>query len=350
MGQAYLLTGMPGTGKTSIIKQAITESKCNAGGFFTQDGRARFVPPSVPTLAEAPPIPLLNGEFRGGPDAAHAAAYPPGSYYAVDDHGRPTGAQLTVRDYVHFDAPGDFGNYVLYGGLKNQSGGTVVQFDPGRYVLAGVTPQGQNPKPLFDVQVNMSVTDGTATTNQPPPNAGEIFIFTDPNYPGLEIPPGLAGTQVLNNLKQGIAGFQTGNNAEIEINIHGLNRDYASLPAELLPFTPVVLWQDQQNSVVKYTENGYIDTSCGATASVGCPNTDLDNAASTEMFFKASPSLHIWGVAYQPRGAFTSMVGGGGYDSPMQLIAGALMVHGNSNVRLQEINSPLFIRKVALVE
>jgi len=39
MGQAYLLTGMPGTGKTSIIKQAITQSKCNAGGFFTQEIR-----------------------------------------------------------------------------------------------------------------------------------------------------------------------------------------------------------------------------------------------------------------------------------------------------------------------
>jgi nucleoside-triphosphatase len=40
MGQAYLLTGMPGTGKTSIIKQAITQSKRNAGGFFTQEIRS----------------------------------------------------------------------------------------------------------------------------------------------------------------------------------------------------------------------------------------------------------------------------------------------------------------------
>ncbi|MDD5135647.1 MAG: nucleoside-triphosphatase [Phycisphaerae bacterium] len=39
MGQAYLLTGMPGTGKTTIIRQAITLSKCNAGGFFTQEIR-----------------------------------------------------------------------------------------------------------------------------------------------------------------------------------------------------------------------------------------------------------------------------------------------------------------------
>jgi nucleoside-triphosphatase len=40
MGQAYLLTGMPGTGKTSIIRQAISQSQCDAGGFFTQEIRS----------------------------------------------------------------------------------------------------------------------------------------------------------------------------------------------------------------------------------------------------------------------------------------------------------------------
>jgi nucleoside-triphosphatase len=40
MGQAYLLTGMPGTGKTSIIRQAITQANRNAGGFFTQEIRS----------------------------------------------------------------------------------------------------------------------------------------------------------------------------------------------------------------------------------------------------------------------------------------------------------------------
>ena len=44
------------------------------------------------------------------------------------------------------------------------------------------------------------------------------------------------------------------------------------------------------------------------------------------------------------------MIGAGGYDSPLQLIAGSLMVHGNSNVRLQEINAPLYVKLVALVE
>jgi len=83
---------------------------------------------------------------------------------------------------------------------------------------------------------------------------------------------------------------------------------------------------------------------------VGCPNTDLLDDRSVEMFFQASPSLHIYGTAYQPRGAFTAMKGGGGYSSPLQLIAGALHVHGNSNVRLRELYNPLLVKVVSLVE
>lgn len=40
MGQAFLLTGMPGTGKTSIIRQAIAQSQRDAGGFYTQEIRS----------------------------------------------------------------------------------------------------------------------------------------------------------------------------------------------------------------------------------------------------------------------------------------------------------------------
>ena len=39
MGQAYLLTGMPGTGKTSIIRQALAQTKQKAGGFYTLEIR-----------------------------------------------------------------------------------------------------------------------------------------------------------------------------------------------------------------------------------------------------------------------------------------------------------------------
>jgi nucleoside-triphosphatase len=43
MKQAYLLTGRPGTGKTSIIKQAVAEMKGKAGGFYTEEIRSRGI-------------------------------------------------------------------------------------------------------------------------------------------------------------------------------------------------------------------------------------------------------------------------------------------------------------------
>jgi nucleoside-triphosphatase len=43
MKQVYLLTGQPGTGKTSLIKQAIAGMKSKAGGFYTEEIRSQGV-------------------------------------------------------------------------------------------------------------------------------------------------------------------------------------------------------------------------------------------------------------------------------------------------------------------
>ena len=43
MKRVYLLTGRPGTGKTSIIKQAVAGMKGEAGGFYTEEIRSRGV-------------------------------------------------------------------------------------------------------------------------------------------------------------------------------------------------------------------------------------------------------------------------------------------------------------------
>lgn len=40
MKQVYLLTGRPGTGKTSLIKQAIAGMRGKAGGFYTEEIRS----------------------------------------------------------------------------------------------------------------------------------------------------------------------------------------------------------------------------------------------------------------------------------------------------------------------
>jgi nucleoside-triphosphatase len=41
MKRVYLLTGAPGTGKTSLIKQAVAGMKGKAGGFYTEEIRTR---------------------------------------------------------------------------------------------------------------------------------------------------------------------------------------------------------------------------------------------------------------------------------------------------------------------
>ena len=41
MKQVYLLTGRPGTGKTSLIKQVAAQMKGKAGGFYTEEIRSR---------------------------------------------------------------------------------------------------------------------------------------------------------------------------------------------------------------------------------------------------------------------------------------------------------------------
>ncbi|TET26460.1 MAG: NTPase [Dehalococcoidia bacterium] len=43
MKQVYLLTGMPGTGKTSLIKQAVAGMKGKAGGFYTEEIRSQGI-------------------------------------------------------------------------------------------------------------------------------------------------------------------------------------------------------------------------------------------------------------------------------------------------------------------
>ncbi len=43
MKQVYLLTGRPGTGKTSLIKRVVAQMKGEAGGFYTEEIRSQGV-------------------------------------------------------------------------------------------------------------------------------------------------------------------------------------------------------------------------------------------------------------------------------------------------------------------
>ena len=43
MQQVYLLTGRPGTGKTSLVKQAVAEFEGRVGGFYTEEIRSQGI-------------------------------------------------------------------------------------------------------------------------------------------------------------------------------------------------------------------------------------------------------------------------------------------------------------------
>ncbi|MCL5742819.1 MAG: pilus assembly protein TadG-related protein [Acidobacteria bacterium] len=293
--------------------------------------------------------PVSGGTIVGSSDPANPRLMPAGNYFATatDSNGvaYATGDPLDISGYVRFggDASG-FSSFVFFGGVRISHQGTTVTFEPGMYVVAGVKSGA-----LFSMTSNASLTDLTTGTGQNT-DAGEIFIFTDTNYRGqgqaLQIPTLVQ--PIASQLKQGTVGFQAGNNSSAAINLHGLNNGSPALPPQLKAFAPVLMWQDQANSVLKYDDNGYIDTSCGNPD--GCPNTALASAQSAQLILQGAPTVNYYGTVYQPRGAWTTVIGGGDYNVPVQLIAGAMRIQGNASFSMIQPVGPISRRMVALVE
>ena len=97
------------------------------------------------------------------------------------------------------------------------------------------------------------------------------------------------------------AGFQGG--LGFTATLHGLNASHASVPSELKRFAPVLLWQDQANTTLKYTGDGTLDISCGSISS-----RILEIPGSQEMILQGSKSgdqagVNLYGTIYSPRGS-----------------------------------------------
>jgi hypothetical protein len=304
----------------------------------------------------APPTGLPNREVPGGliagsNDPNNPTILLPGNYYATATGANgtkyATGAPIRVSGNIQFSNEGTgFGEFVFFGGFSNQSGGTKVIFDPGRYIFAGARPKNNgDPSPLFNVAANMSLTDPNYDNTS---SAGELFVFTDSQYKGqgqtLQIPELVQ--PIASELRHGNAGFQTGNNANVVTQLRGLNANSPNLPLELKKFGQVLVWQDQKNSVVKYDESGHY-VNCGSDT---CRNTDLASPKSPELFLQGSPNARMFGVIYQPRGSWTTVQGGGMYKVPVQLIAGALKIQGSASFQMEKTPIPVMVRTVALVE
>jgi putative Flp pilus-assembly TadE/G-like protein len=275
----------------------------------------------------------------------------PGQYYAIDSRGRPTGDLLKANADVTFsDGGSGFGNYVFYGGLAFPATHTNIVFYPGRYVLAGALSSND----IISFHTQVYIRD-QGTAGQQNTDAGEIFIFTDPTYPGLagHYPPALAGTAVLSSLQLRDINLQAGNNPDIGINLHGLNVANSNVPTDLKSFAPSVFWQDQRNSRVTYDSNGNIDTtSCGGGHSIDnpCTNTSMASSSAPGATLQAHPGVQLYGLIYQPRGAWMTLQGGGSISSPLMFVTGALSLQGSASLTALQDRDQLHVRQDSLIE
>jgi Flp pilus assembly protein TadG len=321
------------------------------GSQFMDPMRGKGQPPLATTVQ--PAVPVAGGTIAGG-TANSPTILHPGNYYATSTCGtgcvQASGAAITLGSgYFKFDNSGaGFGDYIFYGGLATGSGNSTITFAPGRYVFAGTT----NGSPAFSISNGTTLKDNTSTGGVAASDAGEVFIFTDLSYPGLSSQIPAAVQPQASVFGYGTAGIKTGNNSNSSINLHGLNPNSPNLPSGLQTFAPLMLWQDQGNTHVKYTANGNIDLSCpGSTIDNPCTSSKVSTTAtSPELDISSSPTIQLYGAVYQPRGGWTVLKGSGTSNVPVQIVTGALSVQGSGSVLLQGLANPVTSLTAALVE
>ncbi len=340
MGNGGISTIIGGTGWSNSPINGFPD-----GDYFTDPMAGKGQPP-VPTGLSDHPVP--GGVIVGSLNPSAPTVLPPGNYYStlpLLTHVA-TGLPVTMTGNVIFgdgqNPPcGGFCNYVFYGGMVAGSLGNVT-VSPGRYVIAGAQPVAGGPGLGITVGATGTFQDltplvnGAAAQNT---DAGEIFIFTDMNYPGLQLPVDLQSAGI--SLPQARAGILTG--LEPVITLHGLNKNSPYLPSELSRFAPVVLWQDQANTTVKYQSNGKLDFSCGGICSnlLSVPGTQQMVITASQVNGHAGTNLY--GTVYSPRGSWLTILGllpGDTVAGPLQIITGALQMTLNSKLDLQVLPTP----------
>lgn len=357
-GQTYVtapFTNIRGEGTVNDPKGHWTAPPGNGlldGPAYEDPMTGKGQPPLV--VSAQPDRPVPGGVIVGGTQAAPTVLME-GNYYATGTVGCgkdctetvATGAPVQLGPgYFEFQNSG-FGDYFFWGGLvTDPSSGVTVTFAPGRYVFVGVTGGGSNP--VFSIGNSTTIKD--KYPRGPNGDAGEILIFAGPNYPGLEkqLGVGLVST-IKDRLGFGTSGIKTGNNPASSVTLHGLNASGSNIPEDLKTFAPVVMWQDQQNSTVKYTPDGKIDISCGGDIDNPCAKLP-QNSPSPNMYLLANADSYFWGTVYQPRGSWLTLGGDNLYTGSVQLISGAIDFQGKSTISMGSLNRPLQRLVVALVE
>lgn len=338
----------------------------NAAADYEDPFRERGGNPPVGSTSNLWPVP--NGVLSAAnmPLACPGGVCQSGNYFAIGPGTCPngtgictlaTGNPITIAQDISFNG-GQFGEFRFFGGLKITGTGnvTTVTFGPGRYVLAGTKSESV---PLIDNSTKTWLQGGSYAN--PDADLGRIFILTDSSYGGqlndrvsqiaasypLD-PVGWLGGKLgfaPSDLKSGKAG------GDSYVELVGLSKVHeGDLDAYgLKQYTPVVIWQDQANSYVKYTD-GLVDTSCGSLDQPCYNSYPAPPSLAPQLSIWATESAKLAGAIYQPRGAWTILQGSGKYQGPLQIISGAIASVGTSDVTLVGPTNPIVRYVTALVE
>lgn len=320
-----------------------------------------------------PQVPVVAGseeicEVPGGVIAANTGEtvnLGPGKYYATaccrNGQTYATGLPIQFSGNIKFNAggscfggsasPTSFSRYVFYGGVAKQNGAaTAWTFDPGQIIFAGAAQPNNNTAGRV---LDMDVGGGDFSITGPgPTSAGNVFLFTDPNYPGLTATPPKISS-IIGTLKQGAVDFKAGGSGRASYELDGLNAEGAGFPAELKPYENVVMWQDRRNSVSRYLADGTYDcaapyTNCGKSNAQLTADGVVED--SPQLTLAAGAQTVIRGIIYQPRGSWAVLQASPGMSAPLQMISGALKVQGNGTINMTPVTEGLPISIVSLVE
>lgn len=314
-----------------------------------------------PPLATSNAIPSCG--LKGG---TLSSAQPVGpfqyySYTTTNSSGPiPTGAPISTKGNITFAANGScpgvlssggalqsssaFPMYVFYGGFST---GDTVTFGSGQYVMAGVTGSGNT---VFSADKAELDTAGAGASYS---GTGNLFIFTNQNYPGLS-----AQLSTVPNNTIAIPAMQYGSiylkggAGNTGSDLFGLadNSDSGTtnLPSALNAYGGLLFWQDRGNSTVTYDANGNVTSQTN-------PNCPAATCQSPQFLLDHGHDdlVGLHGVLYQPRGAWFMLENGGANlsNSPLQLMTGALIgSSGNDHVQLTAPSVPLIRYLPALIQ
>ncbi len=347
----------------------------------------------IPHASATDTFASISGPSKGAETIGNYLYY---SYLASDPSHTPDGKPIVVSGNVTFASgsgcPSEtpkgvgfgagvqntptFPTTVFYGGVTVNKQATV-NLGPGQYVLAGVKAGSGNPLLNFQTQATLQADPGQSAAQ----TMGTMMIFTDNQYPGLNLP---AGFNADGAMDQGNVNIKNGSVTMYGVSQFDKTGGSTGLPDNLKAYSGVVMWQDRRNSDVGYDKasgdpgcNGLcggdhgdvlfcqVDCKYPATTS-GTYASDLADMVAKNHVTASSPALvldagnaniALYGTVYQPRGAWTELVaggvgtscGGGGF-CPLQVVTGSLVeITGNTSVLLAGPTNPILTFKPTLI-